>query len=127
MEYLALPLVLYDGFLGRTDLRESITHSVGLLISTRIGQMRFMPNYGCDLWEKEHSDLYTASRADIRASLRNAIGQFEKRLYNVSVSVLSEVKAAAGSGSTRGVAVRVTGYFTEEDEEQKFEATFNIG
>ena len=124
MEYLSLPLVLREGYLPRTDLRESIIYSIGLLLSTRVGSMPFDPEYGCDLWDKDFSDLYTANKADIRASLRNAIGKFEKRLYNVSVSLVhsgDQIKQALG------MVVKVTGNYLDDNEEMKFEARYDLG
>jgi len=124
MEYLSLPLALRDGFLPRTSLFESIKCSIGLLLSTRIGTVPFDPQYGCLIWDKEFSDLYTTSRADIRAALRNSIDRYEKRLYNLSVSV-SEV---GGTGTEPlGMAAKVKGNYRENDEEKRFEATFKIG
>jgi phage baseplate assembly protein W len=106
MEYLSLPFVLREGYLDRANLLDSITVSVGLLLSTRRGSMPFNPEYGCDIWEKEFSDLYAANKADIRASLRNAIDKFEKRLYNVSVSF---VAASDDRPLSLGLVVRVKG------------------
>ncbi len=124
MEYLALPLVLREGYLARANLQESITFSIGLLLSTRRGAIPFNMDFGCDIWEKEFSDLYTSNKADIRASLRNAIDKYEKRLYNVS---LSFTDVTSDSPRILGMSVKVTGYFREENEEKKYEATFYLG
>ncbi len=125
MDYLALPLLLREGYLPRTDLLQSITHSVGLLLSTRVGSMTFYPEYGCDLWQKEFADTIAANKGDIRASLRNAIATFEKRLYNTSVSIAQD---GADSAHALGLRVKVTGnYRNESGDEQKFEAAFNLG
>lgn len=124
MEYLSLPLVMRDGYLARADFDDSIRHSVGLIICTRIGSINFSPNFGCDLWEKEFADLYAANKADIRASLRNAIDNFEKRLYNVTVSF-----GLAGESAPHilGITVKVTGNFKDGKEEKKFEASYSLG
>lgn len=124
MDYLALPFILREGYLSRANLEESITFSIGLLLSTRIGTMPFNPEYGCDIWEKEYSDLYTANKADIRASLRNAIDKFERRLYNVSISFSS---VADTSPRSLGMAVKVSGNYRDDGEEKKYEGTFHIG
>ncbi len=124
MEYIALPLALRDGYLPRADLKESITYSIGLLLSTRVGTMPFKPEFGCDLWEKEYSDLYTANKANIRASLRNAIDKFEKRLYNVSVSFTS---ISNTTPHALGMAVKVSGYYRDDGEEKKFEVRYMLG
>lgn len=127
MDFLALPLVLREGYLDRADLAESIRYSVGLLISTRKGQMPFDADYGSDLWEKEFSDLYVAKKSDIRASLRNAIGKFEKRLYNVTVSVVNIDRERGGTAEGVGVVVKVSGNYRDGDEEKGFETTYSIG
>ncbi len=125
MEYLAYPLLLRDGYLPRTDLKQSIVQSVGLLISARPDSIPFEPEYGCDLWDREYSDIVVANKADIRASLRNAIDRFEKRLYNVSVSF---VNLSDNRPHALGMAVKITGNYRDEDhEEQKFEASYTLG
>lgn len=124
MDYLALPFALRDGYLDKATLHESITYSVGLLLSTRQGMMHFDPEFGCDIWNKEFSDLYAANKADIRASLRNAINKYEERLYNVSVSFVSVEDTAPHS---LGLAVKVSGNYKEGDQEKKFDASYVLG
>lgn len=124
MDYLALPLRLKKGYLNKASLYESISVSIGLLLSSRLGTLPFNAAYGCDIWEKEFSDLYTANKADIRASIRNAIDKFEKRMYNVSVTL---VNVDVSHIHALGVAVKVMGLFQEDGEEKKFEETYTIG
>jgi phage baseplate assembly protein W len=124
MEYLSLPLTLREGYLPRADLKESITYSIGLLLSTRVGTMPFNPEYGCEIWEKEYSDVYAINKAEIRASLRNAIDNFEKRLYNVSVSF---VNITDSTPHALGMVVKVTGNYLDGNEEKKFEAHYTLG
>ena len=123
MEYFSLPLVLREGYLSRTTIEESIIYSVGLIISTRIGQMPFAPEYGCDMWEKEFSDILTVRSADIRAGLRNAIDKFEKRLYSVSVSFVNPQK---DSSQANKVVIKVTGNYKDGTEEKKLEHSYRI-
>ncbi len=124
MEYLALPLILRDGYLPRTDLEQSLTYSIGLLLSTRIGMIPFDQEFGCDLWDKEFSDLVMANKADIRASMRNTIDKFEKRLYNVSVSFVS---VSDNRPHALGMSVNVSGNYRDGGEEKKFEASYMLG
>lgn len=124
MDYLALPFALRDGYLEKAILHESITYSVGLLLSTRQGMMHFDPDFGCDIWNKEFSDLYAANKADIRASLRNAINNYEERLYNVSVSFVS---VEDSSPHSLGLAVKVSGNYKDNGEEKKFDASYVLG
>lgn len=125
MEYLSVPMVLRQGYLPRATLLESITCSVGLILSTRVGSMHFEPDFGCEIWDREFSDLYTANRANIRANLRNAIDRFEKRLYTVSVEFSPENAVQARK---LGVTIRVSGNYKDEDgTEQKFDCTYHLG
>ncbi|MBU0982428.1 MAG: GPW/gp25 family protein [candidate division Zixibacteria bacterium] len=125
MDYLALPFQLNEDYLLRADdLRESIAFSVGLLLCTRPGAMHFLPEYGCDVWEMEFSDVNTANKADVRASLRNAIAKFEKRLYDVSVSFVTPDRV---SSQSLGLTVKVTATYRDEGEERKFEGIYNLG
>ena len=127
MDYLSLPLVLREGYLDRVDLADSIRYSIGLLISTRKGMLPFDLEYGSDIWEKEFSDLYVAKKSDLRASLRNAIGLYEKRLYNVTVSVTNVSHAQTGSEASVSVVVKVSGNYRDDNEEKRFESTYRIG
>jgi len=124
MEHLSLPLVLSEGYLARAELKDSIRETIGLILSTRLGTIPFNPSFGCDLWEKEYADLYAANKSDIRASLRNAIDKFEKRLYNVTVSFVM----SGGSGQhPLGLTVKVSGNYMDNKEEAKFEASYALG
>ena len=127
MDYLSIPLVLREGYLDRVDLNDSIKYSVGLLISTRKGMLPFDSEYGTDLWEKEFSDLYAAKKSDMRASLRNAIGLYERRLYNVTVSVVNVANTKSGAEKAVLVVVKVSGNYLDDTEEKRFESTYRIG
>ena len=124
MEYLSLPFVLKKGYLQKTDLYESISFSVGLILSSRPGSIPFSPEYGCNIWEREYSDFYAANKSDIRTGIRNAIGKFEKRLHHVSVSL-----EASGSGARWmfGIKVKIIGKYDDRGEENKFEEVYTTG
>lgn len=124
MEYLALPLVLRDGYFRRASLHDSISYSIALILSTHAGQMPFDPEYGCAIWEKEYSDIYSTDKGEIRAGLRNAIGKYEKRLYDVSVNFSV---ADRKSAQNLGIVVKVSGLYMDGKEELKFEAAYNLG
>jgi type VI secretion system lysozyme-like protein len=124
MEYLSLPLVPTEGHLDRTDLESSIAQSIGLVLSTRIGQIPFWPEYGCGIWDKEYADLLTTNKAEIRSAVRNAIAAFEPRMYNVTVSFDPESAAAA---SALGLKIRISGDFRDGDQEKKFTFEYQVG
>lgn len=124
MEYLALPFVLRKGYLGRAEVYDSIAQSIGLILSTRLNMFPFDKNYGCDIWEKEFSDVQTINKSDMRASLRNAISKYEKRLENVAVSftTLSDNKP-----HLIGMNAKVTGTYFDGKSKKRFEANYNVG
>ena len=125
MEYLSLPLVLRKGYFKTTDVRSSITDSIGLILGTRRGSLPFDPEYGCDLWEQEYADLYRANKSDVQSSIREAIARNEQRLYNISVSM----KDMPTTSPTHplGIAVVVIGNYRDGDAEKRFEERFTIG
>jgi phage baseplate assembly protein W len=123
MDYLALPLVLKDGALPRTDLKESIIHSVGIILATRKGMLPFAPDFGCDMWHREFSDMTTARKGDISAEVRMAISKHERRLRDV------EVRFSDSGGSTSfhiGLSITVSGKYTEGDEERLLECSYDV-
>ncbi|MCK5125868.1 MAG: GPW/gp25 family protein [candidate division Zixibacteria bacterium] len=124
MDYLALPFVLRNGYLDRSDVNESLRFSIGLILCTRHGSMPFEPEFGCGIWEKEFSDILSANKADIRSNLRNAIDKYERRLFNVSVSLINITDERQ---QAIGMAVKVTGNYTEDNQEQRFEASYTLG
>ncbi len=124
MEYLALPFVIRKGFLNKTDLYDSITNTVGLILSTRKGSLPFDPEFGCDLWEKEFSDLFMANRSELQGSIRSAIDIYEGRLFNVSVSLIN---IDSGPEHPIGIAVKVIGNYKDDTDEKRFEEIFSIG
>ena len=124
MEYLALPFVFRKGYLGRAELYDSIAQSVGLLLSTRINMMPFDKEYGCDIWEKEFSDIQTINKSDMRASFRNIISKYERRLENVAVSFADATDAKTHS---IGMVAKVTGTYTDGDHKKRFEASYRVG
>lgn len=124
MEYISLPFALRKGFLNKTDLYDSLTCSIGLLLSTRYGALKFDPEFGCDLWEREFSDMYSANRSDIQGSVRNAIDKYERRLFNVSVSLIN---IDSGPNHPLGIAVKVIGNYRDGADEKRYEETFRVG
>ncbi len=124
MEYLSLPFTLRKGYLKKTDITESISFAIGLILSTRPGSIPFDPEFGCDLWGREYSDLFKANRSDIQGSVRNAIGKYEPRLYNVSISLID---IATGPRRPLGIAVKVIGNYRDGKEEKRFEEIFSVG
>lgn len=124
MEYLALPFVLRKGYLGRAEIYDSIAQSIGLILSTRLNMLPFDKNYGCDIWAKEFSDIQALNKSDLRASFRNAISRYERRLENVAVSFAAMTD---GKPHLIGMTAKVTGTYLDGKTKKRFEAVFNVG
>jgi phage baseplate assembly protein W len=125
MDFLAIPFELREDYLSRAEsMRDSIAFSLGLLLSTRVGSMTFLPKYGCDIWQMEYGDLDAVNKATIRGTLRNAISTYEKRLSDISVT-FTTVRGPVPHAI--GVNVKVTGLYRENGEEKKFEGVFFLG
>lgn len=124
MEYLSLPLTLSEGYLTRCTLEESIIYSIGLILSTRQGQLSFAPEFGSEIWDREFSDLATSNKADMRGKLRNAIDKYEKRLYNVSVVTSQTQDSAAASPK---MVAEVTGNYKDGNEEKTLKYSYRLG
>ena len=123
MDYLALPVVLKDGFLPRANLRDNIINSIGVILATRPGVLPFAPEFGCGLWEREFSDMPTARKGDISASLRIAISTHEKRLYDLDVTY----KESRDERSSKlGLVVTITGKYLEDDTERELDVSFSL-
>ncbi|MCP4550274.1 MAG: GPW/gp25 family protein [bacterium] len=119
-----MPFALRRGFLKKSDLYDSIYNSIGIILSTRKGTLPFDMEFGCDLWDREYSDLFMVNRSDVQGSVRNAINKYEPRLSNVSVSL---IRVDTGPNHPLGVSVKVIGNYREDKDEKRFEETFNVG
>jgi len=124
VDFVALPLILREGHWRRCSLRESISYSVGLILNTRYGILDYDPEYGCPIWDHEFADLYTINRADLRGRLRHAIGTLEPRLTAISIDFEPVPNVESRS---LGIRVKVTGYFKDDGDEQRFEAAYILG
>lgn len=98
--------------------------SIGLLLSTRKGQLPFDSEYGSVLWDREYADIQTSNKSELRSGLRDAIQKYEKRLSSVVVSF--EAPTETGQRGF-GVAVKVTGEYSDNGSLRPFEAVYQLG
>ena len=95
MDYLALPVKLRNGFLRRATREESISYSIGLILSTRKGSLPFDIEFGWDLWEREFSDLVLVIKGDMKSNIRNVNDESEIVLGFFSMAGVEEKRAFA--------------------------------
>ncbi|MCP4706613.1 MAG: hypothetical protein GY865_18595, partial [candidate division Zixibacteria bacterium] len=72
----------------------------------------------------EFSDVQTINKSDMRASFRNIISKYEKRLDNVAVSFTNSTDAKT---NTIGMVAKVTGTYWDRESKKRFEASYNVG
>lgn len=86
---LSLTAVMSGGELSACDLETSIHKNLELIITTRFGEHRSNPSFGCEIWELDFELIISARlwEEKLRQSLLKSIMQHEQRLVNVELSV----------------------------------------
>ena len=67
-------------------VEESIRQGIGLIITTRMGELRFDEEYGCRIWDKDFVVISNQKGLEIDAikqSLEEAIRKHEKRIESI--------------------------------------------
>src|SRR5829696_5307895 len=93
MAYYTIPLQLSTLMEGRElpvcDLETSVHKNLELIITTKFGEHRSDPTYGCEIWELDFELIVSARlwEEKLRQSLLKSIIIHEQRLTNVELSV----------------------------------------
>jgi phage baseplate assembly protein W len=71
------------------DLGASISQYIELIIFTRYGEHRYMPDFGCEIWDLDFELIISESMWEekLRKSLLRSITKYEQRIYNVNIDV----------------------------------------
>lgn len=81
--------------LGTSNLGESISQNIELIIFTRYGEHRHNPDFGCEIWDLDF-ELVISERIweeKFRQSLLKSITEYEPRLYQVELEIkMTEVE-----------------------------------
>lgn len=75
--------------LDKQDVGASISQYIELIIFTRYGEHRFMPDFGCEIWDLDFELIISESMWEekLRQSLLRSITRYEQRIYNVQIEV----------------------------------------
>ena len=90
--YYRLPLDL-EGILERQRLprctvQESIAQHLYLILTTYLGESRYEPDFGCQVWEQDFEAMTTMRWKDsVQQSVEQAIQAYEPRLVRVRAQV----------------------------------------
>lgn len=84
-----LKRIFSNNTLESCDIGISISQHIELIIFTRFGEHRFMPDYGCEVWELDFELIVNQAMWEdkICQSLIKSISAQEKRLYNVQAEI----------------------------------------
>lgn len=87
--------ILENKDLLETDLGNSISQNIELIIFTRYGEHRHNNNFGCEIWDLDFELIVSETiwEEKFRQSLLRSITSYETRLYNVEIEIsMSEVE-----------------------------------
>ncbi|OEK09824.1 lysozyme [Flavivirga aquatica] len=126
MKYIKLPINFSSLIKGKDSsscsLEESIAQSIMMQITSRYGEVAGRPDFGSDIWELEFNQLVKVYEweEDVKQSLLKTINLYEKRLYDVDVTVnLSEFEKESSLRRRRDIRrkadIFVTGKIIYQD------------
>jgi phage baseplate assembly protein W len=112
--YYKIPLQLNAAVEGKelqlVGLSQSITKNLELIITTRFGEHRCDPSFGCEIWNLDFEIIVSESTWEekLRQSLMKSIGSHELRLSNIEINVkISEVEKQKNIKLTTEIKKRV--------------------
>ncbi|MEO6722330.1 MAG: GPW/gp25 family protein [Ferruginibacter sp.] len=92
---LALSKLLEGNDLPTCSLADSITKNLELIITTKFGEHRSDPSFGCEIWDLDFELIASENlwEEKLRQSLLRSITSHERRLSNVQIQVeISEIE-----------------------------------
>ena len=93
INYYKIPLqisaLLEGNDLPNCDLKESLTHTLELIIMTRFGEHRHDPTFGCEIWDLDFELIVSEDKWEekLRQSLLKSITSHAHRLSNIELKV----------------------------------------
>lgn len=84
-----LSAVFKGNDLDKQDIGASISQYIELIIFTRYGEHRYMPDFGCEIWDLDFELIISESiwEEKLRQSLMRSISKYETRIYDVQIEV----------------------------------------
>ena len=120
--YLRIPLMIEQGSFSYSSKAESIRDFIHLILSTKIGSIRGLPDFGNRLWDKDIS-LSFLQHKEMVATIQQAISTNELRLVDVSVNIVREEHA--DEAVSKRVVVKAK--YSEDGHLREFESSFSLG
>lgn len=117
----------------RIDLKRSIHNMIHLITTTEYSEVRHDPGFGCDIWQYDFENIYNphAFKEELRKSIKDSIGNNEKRLVNVNVDLqIEQVEISTRIMNKRiktRIRLTVTGLIEKTNEPLEHREMFFIG
>ena len=131
--YYQLPLDL-EGIMERQQLprcsvQESIAQHLYLMLTTYLGESRYQPAFGCEVWEQDFEAMTTMRwQDDVQHSVEAAIRTYEPRLVRAraQVAVTDYELKNANQRVRKRLDVTITGALHRTDEPFAFQASLFV-
>ena len=118
LPYIKLPLSFEDGFLDRTGKSESIVDYVTLILSTKRGTLKDIPDFGNALWEKDINLGDMRFSRDAVSVVEKSVSRNEPRVSNIQVEFRREGEVEK--------AIIVKAKYNEDGEKQDIVIEFDF-
>jgi len=137
-DYYSLPLkfgdIIQKKDIPRCSLMQSVAQNIHLVLTSRYGENRNDPSYGCSIWEEEFDVLmnFNSWKDRLAASIRSSLLAHEKRINNCRVNVhihqeeMGDV-AIKAYRVKRKVDITITCNLVKTNEACSFYDSFYIG
>jgi phage baseplate assembly protein W len=109
------------------NLKQSISKNLELIITTRFGEHRADPSFGCEIWDLDFELIVSENlwEEKLRQSLLRSVTSHEKRLSNIQLSVqITEVEKfhlfKQNTEIKKRVDIQLTGTIQQTGEAFKF-------
>lgn len=85
----ALKRITQGSIAEKEDIAASISQYIELIIHTRYGEHRYMPDFGCEIWDLDFELIVSESiwEEKLRQSMLRSITRYEQRIYDTQVDV----------------------------------------
>jgi phage baseplate assembly protein W len=111
------------------DLMTSVINNLELIITTRFGEHRSNPEFGCEIWDLDFELIVSARlwEEKLRQSLLKSITAHESRLSNIEISVaMTDVEQFNSFRQfveiKKRVEIRITGILHKTGEPVNFKS-----
>jgi len=132
MKYIKLPINFSSLINGKASsscsLEESIAQSIMMQITSRYGEVAGRPDFGSAIWELEFNQLVKVYvwEEEVKQSLIKTINKYEKRLYDVEITVnLSEFEGESSARHRRDIRRKADIFVTGKIVFQELPFHFN--